>query len=172
LASAGVSNSAATAKQESTIFVEFIFSLIRRFVTVELALISIRARARQCRKTDRKYRRYMDLTRAGAGTTDDDSMTRRQNMWRYATLGITSYRRQFFLLFSRESVASRKGDRIRADIHDGPEHKPLQAEAGYIDARPQRRQIDEILLRRTAGPYKWVNFCRRASCLVAPGAPE
>ena len=31
--------------------------------------------------------------------------------------------------------------------------KPLQAEAGYIDARPQRRQIDEILLQRTAGPY-------------------
>jgi hypothetical protein len=34
----------------------------------------------------------------------------------------------------------------------GPE-QPLQAEAGYIDARPQRRQIDENLLRRTAGPY-------------------
>jgi hypothetical protein len=32
---------------------------------------------------------------------------------------------------------------MRADIHDGPEHKPLQTEAGYIDARPQRRQIDE-----------------------------
>ena len=31
--------------------------------------------------------------------------------------------------------------------------KPLQAEAGYIDARPQCRQNDEILLRRTAGPY-------------------
>ena len=29
----------------------------------------------------------------------------------------------------------------------------LQAEAGYIDARPQSRQIDETLLRRTAGPY-------------------
>src|ERR1700676_481194 len=41
---------------------------------------------------------------------------------------------------------------MRADIHDGPE-QPLQSEAGYIDARPQRRQIDEILLRRTAGPY-------------------
>jgi len=25
---------------------------------------------------------------------------------------------------------------MRADIHDGPEHNPLQAEAGYIDARP------------------------------------
>jgi hypothetical protein len=42
---------------------------------------------------------------------------------------------------------------MRADIHDGPEHKPLQSEAGYIDARPQCRQIDETLLRRTAGPY-------------------
>ena len=27
----------------------------------------------------------------------------------------------------------------------------LQSEAGYIDARPQIRQIDENLLRRTAG---------------------
>jgi hypothetical protein len=26
---------------------------------------------------------------------------------------------------------------MRADIHDGPEHNTLQAEAGYIDARPQ-----------------------------------
>src|SRR5260370_33519562 len=32
----------------------------------------------------------------------------------------------------------------------------LQSEAGYIDARPQIRQIDENLLRRTAGPYMWV----------------
>ena len=32
----------------------------------------------------------------------------------------------------------------------------LQSEAGYIDARPHIRQIDEILLRRTAGPYKGV----------------
>jgi len=31
--------------------------------------------------------------------------------------------------------------------------KLLQSEAGYIDARPQCRQIDETLLRRTAGPY-------------------
>jgi hypothetical protein len=29
----------------------------------------------------------------------------------------------------------------------------LQSEAGYIDARPQSRQIDETLLQRTAGPY-------------------
>jgi hypothetical protein len=33
----------------------------------------------------------------------------------------------------------------------------LQSEAGYIDARPQSRQIDENLLRRTAEPYIWVN---------------
>ena len=47
----------------------------------------------------------------------------------------------------------RPGERKRADIHDGPEHNALQSEAGYIDARPQCPQIDEILLRRTAGPY-------------------
>src|SRR5215469_12142579 len=41
---------------------------------------------------------------------------------------------------------------MRADIHDGPEHNALQAEAGYIDARPylpDRRN----LLQRAAGPY-------------------
>jgi len=32
----------------------------------------------------------------------------------------------------------------------------LQSEAGYIDARPHVRQLDEILLQRTAGPYMWV----------------
>jgi hypothetical protein len=31
----------------------------------------------------------------------------------------------------------------------------LQSEAGYIDARPKSRQIDETLLQRTAGPYMW-----------------
>jgi hypothetical protein len=36
----------------------------------------------------------------------------------------------------------------------------LQSEAGYIDARPQVRQLDEILLQRTAGPYMWVNSAR------------
>src|ERR1700730_16980362 len=41
----------------------------------------------------------------------------------------------------------------RADIHDGSEHNTLQSEAGYIDARPHVRQIDETLLQRTAGPY-------------------
>jgi hypothetical protein len=29
----------------------------------------------------------------------------------------------------------------------------LQSEAGYIDARPHIRQLDEVLLQRTAGPY-------------------
>jgi hypothetical protein len=33
----------------------------------------------------------------------------------------------------------------------------LQSEAGYIDARPHVRQIDETLLQRTAGPYIGVN---------------
>jgi hypothetical protein len=32
----------------------------------------------------------------------------------------------------------------------------LQSEAGYIDARPHIRQLDEVLLQRTAGPYMWV----------------
>src|SRR5262252_8909905 len=32
---------------------------------------------------------------------------------------------------------------MRADVHDGPGHNTLQSEAGYIDARPQSRQIDE-----------------------------
>jgi len=41
---------------------------------------------------------------------------------------------------------------MRADIHDGPEHT-LQAEAGYIDARPLSAGIDESLLQRAAGPY-------------------
>src|ERR1700730_17114220 len=35
----------------------------------------------------------------------------------------------------------------RADIHDGSEHNTLQSEAGYIDARPHVRQIDETLLQ-------------------------
>jgi hypothetical protein len=36
----------------------------------------------------------------------------------------------------------------------------LQSEAGYIDARPHVRQIDETLLQRTAGPYIRVNPTR------------
>jgi hypothetical protein len=35
----------------------------------------------------------------------------------------------------------------------GPEHTTLQSEAGYIDARPQSRPIDESLSQRTAAPY-------------------
>jgi hypothetical protein len=46
---------------------------------------------------------------------------------------------------------------MRADIHDGPELDSLQSEAGYIDARPHIRQLDENLLQRTAGPYIGVN---------------
>jgi hypothetical protein len=46
----------------------------------------------------------------------------------------------------------RQEERMRADIHGGPE-QTLQSEAGYIDARPQSRQLDENLLQRTAGPY-------------------
>jgi hypothetical protein len=46
-----------------------------------------------------------------------------------------------------------RGERCRRlDIHGGPKQK-LQSEAGYIDARPQTRQLDENLLQRTAGPY-------------------
>jgi hypothetical protein len=58
---------------------------------------------------------------------------------------------------------------MRADIHDGPEPNTLQSEAGYIDARPQSRQIDETLLQRTAGPYMWVNrvaLSARLRCLL------
>ena len=34
----------------------------------------------------------------------------------------------------------------------------LQSKAGYIDARPHIRQLDEVPLRRTAGPYIGVIF--------------
>ena len=34
--------------------------------------------------------------------------------------------------------------------------KPLQAEAGYIDARPLTARVVEIFLQRAAGPYIWV----------------
>jgi hypothetical protein len=36
----------------------------------------------------------------------------------------------------------------------------LQSKAGYIDARPHIRQLEEVLLQRTAGPYIWVNRVR------------
>src|SRR5262245_34516588 len=46
---------------------------------------------------------------------------------------------------------------MRADIHDGPAHNALQAEAGYIKARPQQPSR-QSLLHRTAGPYIWVRL--------------
>src|SRR5437660_872790 len=48
----------------------------------------------------------------------------------------------------------RESDRMRADIHDGPE-QTLQSEAGYSNARPHR-QDRRNLLHRTAGPYSRV----------------
>jgi hypothetical protein len=36
----------------------------------------------------------------------------------------------------RGLVRRLQSDRMRADIQNGPEHNALQAEAGYIDARP------------------------------------
>src|SRR5204863_8609248 len=49
----------------------------------------------------------------------------------------------------------RESDRMRADIHDGPE-QTLQSEAGYSNARPHQPGRRN-LLHRTAGPYSWVN---------------
>ena len=47
---------------------------------------------------------------------------------------------------------------MRTDIHDGPE-QPLQSEAGYIDARPQCRQIDKTSCDarpdHTNGSVRW-----------------
>src|SRR5438874_1444208 len=48
----------------------------------------------------------------------------------------------------------RESDRMRADIHDGPEQM-LQSEAGYSNARPHQPGRRN-LLHRTAGPYSWV----------------
>jgi hypothetical protein len=60
---------------------------------------------------------------------------------------------------------------MRADIHGGPEHT-LQSEAGYIDARPHNRQLDENLLRRTAGPYIWVKTSRQNMSAAAAAFAE
>jgi hypothetical protein len=57
---------------------------------------------------------------------------------------------------------------MRADIHDGPELDSLQSEAGYIDARPHIRQLDENLLQRTAGPYIGVKLRPHPSTMVWP----
>src|SRR6059058_2174556 len=58
----------------------------------------------------------------------------------------------------------RESDRMRADIHDGPE-QTLQSEAGYSNARPHQPGRRN-LLHRTAGPYSWVIrvdlTCRRS----------
>src|SRR3954465_3286675 len=48
----------------------------------------------------------------------------------------------------------RESDRMRADIHDGPE-QTLQSEAGYSNARPHQPGRRN-LLHRTAGPYSRV----------------
>jgi hypothetical protein len=61
---------------------------------------------------------------------------------------------------------------MRADIHGGPEHSTLQSEAGYIDARPHIRQINETLLPRTAGPYMWVTLRRTQSEDIWSGLPQ
>ena len=52
--------------------------------------------------------------------------------------------------------------------HDGPEHNALQAEAGYIDARPylpDRRNF----LQRAAGPYIRVRLGLTLPLLELPG---
>jgi hypothetical protein len=41
---------------------------------------------------------------------------------------------------------------MRADIHDGPEHT-LQAEAGYIDARPLSAGSTKASCNARPGPY-------------------
>ncbi len=45
----------------------------------------------------------------------------------------------------------------------------LQSKAGYIDARPHIRQLEEVLLQRTAGPYIWVI---RARSIRHPRSPH
>jgi hypothetical protein len=57
---------------------------------------------------------------------------------------------------------------MRADIHDGPELDSLQSEAGYIDARPHIRQLDENLLQRTAGPYIGVKLSKLSLSISRP----
>ena len=51
----------------------------------------------------------------------------------------------------------------------------LQSKAGYIDARPHIRQLEEVLLQRTAGPYIWVNLdrvCQGNKSIYVRFAPE
>jgi hypothetical protein len=44
---------------------------------------------------------------------------------------------------------------MRADTHDGPEHKRLKSKAGYIDARPHIRQLDESSLATHGRTIHW-----------------
>src|SRR5437588_8135989 len=60
----------------------------------------------------------------------------------------------------------RESDRMRADIHDGPE-QTLQSEAGYSNARPHQPGRRN-LLHRTAGPYSWVKGRNRPTVRLAP----
>jgi hypothetical protein len=47
----------------------------------------------------------------------------------------------------------------------------LQSKAGYIDARPHIRQLEEVLLQRTAGPYIWVRLGHSAMSTQCPLYP-
>src|SRR3954453_16534922 len=68
-----------------------------------------------------------------------------------------SYRRVRTLVTQlARSRLVRESDRMRADIHDGPE-QTLQSEAGYSNARPHQPGRRN-LLHRTAGPYSWVKL--------------
>jgi hypothetical protein len=44
----------------------------------------------------------------------------------------------------------------------------LQSKAGYIDARPHIRPLDEVLLQCTAGPYIWVRSGHHQSSSQCP----
>ena len=48
----------------------------------------------------------------------------------------------------------------------------LQSKAGYIDARPHIRPLDEVLLQRTAGPYIWVKSGGAGHLVRASGVPS
>jgi hypothetical protein len=48
---------------------------------------------------------------------------------------------------------------MRAEIHDGPDPNTLHQRPDTL-MHDRNRQLDEILLQRTAGPYKWVKTPR------------
>ena len=48
----------------------------------------------------------------------------------------------------------------------------LQTKAGYIDARPHIRPLDEVLLQCTAGPYIWVISRRSVLLGLCPLYPR